>query len=71
MSVAKSEKIGLIDRIKKQYRGVVTELKKVHWPNKKEVVSYTTIVLVSVALVGAVIWIFDSGVSYLMNIIIE
>lgn len=71
MSVAKGERRGIIDRMKSLYRGVVSELKKVHWPNRKEVTSYTIIVLVSVVLVGAVIWIFDSAVGYLMSFIIK
>lgn len=71
MSVAKSEKVGIVDRIKKLYRGVTGELKKVHWPNRKELIAYTSIVLVSVFLVGTVIWIVDLGVSAVMNLIIK
>ncbi|MDX9871797.1 MAG: preprotein translocase subunit SecE [Clostridia bacterium] len=70
MSVAKGEKPGFISRAKRLYRGVISELKKVHWPNRKEITSYTVIVLVSVVLVGAIIWVFDSGVGYLMSFII-
>lgn len=71
MSVAKGEKTGFVERIKKFYRGISGELKKVHWPNRKEVISYTTIVLVSVVLVGAIIWVFDSGLSQVMSLLIQ
>lgn len=71
MSVAKGEKTGRFEKIKKFYRGVSGELKKVHWPNKKEITTYTLVVLVSVFLVGAVIWIFDSGVGFLMGKIVK
>lgn len=71
MSVAKGEKLSLIAKIKRLYRGVVSEMKKVHWPNRKEIMSYTVIVLVSVVIVGAVIWIFDYGVSALMTLLIK
>lgn len=71
MSVAKSEKVSFVERAKKLYRGVTGELKKVHWPNRKELIAYTSIVLVSVFLVGTVIWIVDLGVSAVMSLIIK
>jgi len=71
MNVAKAEKPGAVARIKRLYRGVVAEMKKVHWPNKREITSYTVIVLASVAIVGAVIWVFDSIVGYLMSFIVK
>ena len=71
MSVAKKESIGIFKKITRLYRGVVQEMKKVHWPNKKEVSAYTVVVLASVVIVGALIWIVDSGVSFLMNLLIQ
>lgn len=71
MSLAKGEKLGLVVRIKKLYRGVVSELKKVHWPNRKEIATYTAVVLLSVVIVGIVIWLFDSIVGYLMGFLIK
>lgn len=40
-------------------QGVVQELKKVHWPGRREVSIYTAVVFVAVVLVGAILWIFD------------
>jgi preprotein translocase subunit SecE len=71
MSLAKGEKLGIIVRIKKLYRGVISELKRVHWPNRKEIIAYTSIVLVSVVIVGLVIWLFDSVVGFLMGLLIN
>lgn len=71
MSVAKNEKPGAVQRAKKLYRGVVNEMKKVHWPGKKELVAYTTVVVVSVFITGVAIWIIDSGVSFVMSMIIK
>lgn len=71
MSVAKGEKLGFLARLKKNYRGVTGELKKVHWPNKKELMSYTGVVLVSVLLVSLVIWVVDSVVSRVMQLLIK
>jgi len=71
MSVAKTEKVGFVDRVKKLYRGVSNEMKKVHWPNRKELTAYTAIVLVSVFIVGFAIWIVDSGVSFAMGLLLQ
>ncbi|MFZ5600753.1 MAG: preprotein translocase subunit SecE [Bacillota bacterium] len=49
--------------ISKYLRGVQSELKKVHWPTRKEITTYTAVVLVSVAVVAVVIWVLDSLLS--------
>lgn len=47
-----------------QYVGEVrSELKRVHWPNRKELVSYTVVVIVALALMTA----FISGVDSLFS----
>lgn len=71
MSVNKGGKPGFFARMKRHYRGVVGELKKVHWPNKKQIVSYTSVVLVSVVAVALAIWVLDSGVGFLMGLILD
>lgn len=48
-------------RWKKFLREVRAELKKVSWPNKKELTSYTGIVFVSVVFVAALIWLIDTA----------
>ncbi|MFZ5897756.1 MAG: preprotein translocase subunit SecE [Bacillota bacterium] len=53
------------------FEEVIRELKKVHWPTRREVVIYTSVVLVSVTLVGIVIWIFDSILSQALGLIIR
>ncbi|MEA2497920.1 MAG: preprotein translocase subunit SecE [Actinomycetota bacterium] len=40
-------------------REVVAELKKVAWPTRQEVVAYSIVVLVSVVVIGAVIFAMD------------
>ncbi|MGM0378761.1 MAG: preprotein translocase subunit SecE [Bacillota bacterium] len=42
------------------FKGVKAELKRVNWPNKKELYSYTTVVIVVCTLVTIGIWIADS-----------
>jgi preprotein translocase subunit SecE len=71
MSVAKSEKTGFIDRTKRHFRNMVQEMKKVHWPSKKNIVVYTMVVIVACILVAALIWIMDLAIGGLMNLIIK
>lgn len=49
------------------FRSSWNELKKVHWPSRKEIVTYTAVVLVSVAFVSMLIWAADSILSFLLE----
>jgi len=51
-------------------RGAYNEMKKVHWPTRREVVIYTGVVLVAVSIVGIMIWIFDFGLSSIFGLIL-
>jgi preprotein translocase subunit SecE len=51
---------GATGRWKKFFREVRAELKKVSWPNRKELASYTGVVFISVVIVAAMIWLIDS-----------
>ncbi|MCL6447955.1 MAG: preprotein translocase subunit SecE [Armatimonadetes bacterium] len=68
-AVAK-EKVNRLDEIKKYFKSVYGELKKVHWPTRREVLVYTGVVFVSVVIIGIVIWIFDSLLSRLLQLIL-
>ena len=46
------------------------ELKKVRWPNRKELVSYTVIVIVTVVLITIYFWVLDIGISQLVDLVI-
>lgn len=45
--------------VKKFFRNVVAELKKVNWPNRKELSTYTVVVIVTVLVVSLVIFLWD------------
>ena len=63
---AKAQKPTASDRagsVSKYLRGVLNELKKVHWPTRKEIVTYTAVVLASVVAAAAMIWVLDSLLS--------
>ena len=46
-------------RIKRFFRELRSELKKVVWPSKSQMVNNTLIVILCVVLVGIFIWVFD------------
>ncbi|WP_026074627.1 preprotein translocase subunit SecE [Brevibacillus massiliensis] len=48
---------------------VVSELKKVRWPNRKELATYTVVVLVTVALLAIFFFLIDLGLSAIIDLI--
>lgn len=46
------------------------ELKKVRWPSRKELVSYTVVVIVTVLLVTVYFWGLDIGISSLVELVV-
>jgi len=52
------------------FKNVWSELKKVSWPNKKEMITYTSVVVVSVLIIALIIWIFDSIFSFLVSLVL-
>lgn len=69
--VVKKEKINRLGETKKYFKSVYNELKKVHWPTRREVLIYTGVVLVSVVIIGIIIWLFDSLLSRLLQFILR
>lgn len=57
-------------RIKKLFRELKSELKKVVWTSKKQLLNNTLIVLLCVLAVGVFIWIFDAVAGLIVNGII-
>lgn len=51
---------------RKFIREAISELKKVDWPARREVVTYTTVVLISVVFMGALIFFMDLGFAKLI-----
>ncbi|WP_274654071.1 preprotein translocase subunit SecE [Paenibacillus humicola] len=46
------------------------ELKKVRWPSRKELTSYSIVVLVTVIVVAIYFWVLDIGISQLVELIV-
>lgn len=58
-------------RWKKFFREVKAELKKVTWPGKSELISFTGIVFVTVAVVAVLIWVVDAAFTQVLKAIIK
>ena len=53
------------------FRGVYSELKKVHWSDRRQLVAYTGVVLFAVTLMAVILWLFDTGLSYLLTLLLN
>nr|WP_092073773.1 preprotein translocase subunit SecE [Dendrosporobacter quercicolus]NSL47924.1 preprotein translocase subunit SecE [Dendrosporobacter quercicolus DSM 1736] len=62
---------GTTSRWKKFFREVKAELKKVSWPTRQELISYSGIVFVSVITVSILIWLVDSLFNELLHLILR
>ncbi len=65
------KKASIFARIARFLREVVAELRKVIWPTRRQLVTYTIVVLVfvsfMVALVAGLDWLFVQGVTFLFG----
>jgi preprotein translocase subunit SecE len=61
-----AKKLGLFGRIALFYRQVISELKRVVWPTREQLTTYTSVVLVFVSFIIAVVSIFDLGLTKLV-----
>ena len=57
--------------IRRPFRDMWHELKKVTWPSKKDVINYTLIVLAFIVFMGVVIGLLDLGSSALISLLIN
>ncbi|MEI9907993.1 MAG: preprotein translocase subunit SecE [Actinomycetota bacterium] len=53
------KKLGLFARIGLFYRQIIAELRKVVWPTRKQLTTYTAVVLVFVTFIIAVVSLLD------------
>jgi len=65
------ERTSLFGRLARFLREVVAELRKVIWPTRRQLVTYTIVVLVFVSFMVALVWLLDlvfaQGVLYLFG----
>jgi preprotein translocase subunit SecE len=55
----KSDKPGLFARISLFIREVIAELRKVIWPTRKELITYTWVVIVFVLIMAGIVALYD------------
>jgi preprotein translocase subunit SecE len=56
-------------RIAKPFKNMYYELKKVTWPSKHKLITYSVIVLLFMLFMGIVIGLLDMGASALINLL--
>ncbi|MEI6405231.1 MAG: preprotein translocase subunit SecE [Actinomycetes bacterium] len=69
MSVTTTERLGLFGRIALFIRQVLAELKKVVWPTREQLVTYTAVVIVFVTVLALVVSALDLGFTKLVLLI--
>lgn len=63
------KKPSVFKRFAKFAKEVRSELKKVIWPSRSQLITYTLTVIVVCLLVGAVIWLFDALFGFLYTLV--
>lgn len=70
----KEEQLSFFGRIRKYLREVQSELKKVNWPTREELTTYTIVVFAMTTVLTLVVfgldWAFNRGVVSLLDAII-
>ena len=61
----------LPQRIAKPFKNMYYELKKVTWPSKHKLITYSIIVLLFMLFMGVVIGLLDMGASALIKLLIQ
>jgi preprotein translocase subunit SecE len=67
----KAEKKGIWKTITQFLRDVRIEMKKVIWPSRPEVINYTLVVLITVAVVTSYVLVLDVVLLRLLNLVIK
>lgn len=55
----------------KHFKDVRQELKKVHWPNRKELTTFTSLVLAGIISIGVFFWLLDTGFALVLKMILQ
>ncbi|MDW7683788.1 MAG: preprotein translocase subunit SecE [Bacillota bacterium] len=60
-----------VKSLTKHFKDVRQELKKVHWPNRRELTVYTSMVLMAIFFIGVFFWILDTGFTGMLQLILQ
>jgi preprotein translocase subunit SecE len=61
----------MFERVKNYLSGVRSEVARVSWPSRKEIISLTALILLLVAVMTIYIWGVDTVVQGIMRLIIQ
>lgn len=53
------------------FRGVKAEMRKVAWPNRKEAINYTGIVILISAIISMIVYLLDLGIHGVLQFIFK
>lgn len=60
----------MANKVVEYLREVRSEMKKVQWPTRRETVVFTAVVIVSVLLVGIILWAMDLVLGAVLRLIV-
>ncbi|GEB48720.1 MULTISPECIES: preprotein translocase subunit SecE [Streptomyces] len=63
----KRAKKGPLARLALFYRQIIAELRKVVWPTRQQLSTYTTVVIVFVVIIIALVFVIDYGLTEVMK----
>ncbi|HHT01274.1 MAG TPA: preprotein translocase subunit SecE [Firmicutes bacterium] len=52
-------------------REVRSEMRKVTWPNRRETIVFTSVVIISVGIIAGLIWIMDLILTTILRLVIK
>lgn len=64
------KKAGFFQRVSRFAKDLRSEIKKIVWPSKKQVINNTGIVLGVMAVVGACVWVIDWLFAFLRGLLL-
>lgn len=67
----KDSKPGVFQRLRRWFRELKSELKKVVWPSPQQTLKNTLVVIVCVIIVGIFIWVFDALATAVINALLH
>jgi preprotein translocase subunit SecE len=61
----------MIKKANNFFRGVISEVEKVTWPGRREVIGSTMVVVVLVLIIATYIGMVDFLLSWLLNVVVQ
>lgn len=66
---AKEKKPGVFSKIKRYFKDLRGEFKKIVWPSKKQIINNTIVVIACMAVTAVIIWLLDWAFISLLSLI--